>query len=82
MTSVKFRTGRGRNPLGCSWRWGSGQFHQMLDVFAVHQDQLAVGPEKDPSTGVAVQRFGFSYYIVSDADLETFAPIVARLAGS
>jgi probable F420-dependent oxidoreductase len=28
------------------------------------------------------ERFGFSYYIVSDADVETFAPIVARLAGS
>ncbi len=28
------------------------------------------------------ERYGFSYYIVSDADMETFAPIVARLAGS
>ncbi len=28
------------------------------------------------------ERYGFSYYIVSDADMETFAPIVARLAMS
>jgi probable F420-dependent oxidoreductase len=28
------------------------------------------------------ERYGFSYYIVSDDDMETFAPIVARLAGS
>lgn len=27
-------------------------------------------------------RYGFSYYIVADADMETIAPIVARLAGS
>lgn len=27
-------------------------------------------------------RYGYSYYIVSDADMETTAPIVARLAGS
>ena len=28
------------------------------------------------------ERYGFSYYIVSDANMETCAPIVARLAGS
>jgi probable F420-dependent oxidoreductase len=28
------------------------------------------------------ERYGISYYIVSDADMEPFAPIVARLAGS
>jgi probable F420-dependent oxidoreductase len=28
------------------------------------------------------ERYGFSYYIVSDADMEMVAPIVARLAGS
>jgi probable F420-dependent oxidoreductase len=28
------------------------------------------------------ERYGFSYYIVSDADMERCAPIVARLAGS
>jgi hypothetical protein len=27
------------------------------------------------------QQFGVSYYVVSDALLEAFAPIVARLAG-
>jgi probable F420-dependent oxidoreductase len=26
-------------------------------------------------------RLGFSYYVVSDADMETFAPVVARLGG-
>jgi len=28
------------------------------------------------------ERYGFSYYIISDADMETFAPIVARMSGS
>ena len=28
------------------------------------------------------ERFGVSYYVVADADMEAFAPIVARLAGS
>lgn len=28
------------------------------------------------------ERYGFSYYIVSDADMEACAPIIARLAGS
>ncbi len=28
------------------------------------------------------ERYGFSYYIVSDADMEAIAPIVTRLAGS
>jgi len=27
------------------------------------------------------ERFGFSYYWVADAKMETFAPIVARLSG-
>lgn len=28
------------------------------------------------------ERYGFSYYVVADEDMEAFAPIVARLAGS
>ncbi len=28
------------------------------------------------------ERYGFSYYIVSDTDMEALAPVVARLAGS
>ena len=27
------------------------------------------------------ERYGFSYYVVSDADLDAFAPVVTRLAG-
>jgi len=27
------------------------------------------------------ERYGFSYYIVADGDMEAFAPFVARLAG-
>lgn len=27
------------------------------------------------------ERFGFSYFVVSDASMEAFAPIVSRLAG-
>jgi hypothetical protein len=28
------------------------------------------------------EQFGFSYYIVADAVIESFAPVVDRLAGS
>ena len=28
------------------------------------------------------ERFGFSYFVVSDANMEAFAPVVSRLAGS
>src|SRR5207237_1263755 len=28
------------------------------------------------------ERFGFSYYVVSDGDMEAFAPVVERLSGS
>jgi hypothetical protein len=27
------------------------------------------------------ERYGFSYYVISDASMKAFAPIVARLAG-
>ena len=28
------------------------------------------------------ERFGFSYYVVFDDDMESFAPVVQRLAGN
>lgn len=28
------------------------------------------------------EQFGFSYFVVSDANMEAFAPVVSRLAGS
>jgi probable F420-dependent oxidoreductase len=48
----------------------------MPSIFIGSVDQIAEQMEERRA------RFGFSYYVVSDADMETTAPIVARLAGS
>jgi hypothetical protein len=51
------------------------------DVLAM--PSLLIGTEDEIVADLVArrERYGFSYYIVADGDMEAFAPFVARLAG-
>lgn len=51
------------------------------DVLAM--PSLLIGTEEEVVADLLArrERYGFSYYIVADGDMEAFAPLVARLAG-
>jgi probable F420-dependent oxidoreductase len=48
----------------------------MPSIFIGHPDQIVEDLLKRR------ERFGFSYFVVSDANMEAFAPVVSRLAGN
>ncbi|MFC6885957.1 MULTISPECIES: TIGR03621 family F420-dependent LLM class oxidoreductase [Actinomadura] len=58
--------------------WGASSAGLVLDM-----PSQFVGPPEHIAEQMAArrERFGFSYYLVSDADMEAFAPVVALLNG-
>jgi hypothetical protein len=58
--------------------WDGLAVEQILDMPAVF---LGTVDEMVADMVARRERFGFSYFVVSDTDLERAAPIVTRLAG-
>jgi len=58
--------------------WGAAAGELVLEMPSV-----AVGPADRVAEALQVRRdrYGFSYLVVADGDMETFAPVVDRLAG-
>jgi hypothetical protein len=58
--------------------WGAAAAEQVLEMPSV-----AVGPAGRVAEELQArrERYGFSYLVVADGDMEAFAPVVERLAG-
>jgi hypothetical protein len=58
--------------------WGAAAGELVLEMPSV-----AAGPAERVAEALQVRRdrYGFSYLVVADGDMDTFAPVVDRLAG-